>query len=211
MIDPGHNGRNGSHGSEISRQVDAGGLRKACNTTGTAAGDYSEATFNWEVAQRLRDELQSLGANVVLTRQDNDGWGPCVDQRGRTAQEAGADALVSIHADGNNSASARGFHIIHPGKVSGYTDDTVEPSKILATLIRDGLVTEGLTPSTYIGGSSGLNQRTDIGTINMSGVPAVMLESGNMRNAQDVALLRSEAGQQQIAAGVAAGLTKYFG
>src|SRR5579862_2997698 len=43
-VDPGHNGGNYLHTAEIDRIVDAGALRKACDTTGTATDDgYSEA------------------------------------------------------------------------------------------------------------------------------------------------------------------------
>ena len=54
VVDPGHNGRNWAHPDEVNRLVDAGTLRKACDTTGTAtAGGYSEAAYNLDVARRL--------------------------------------------------------------------------------------------------------------------------------------------------------------
>lgn len=197
VVDPGHNGANGSHGSEINRQVDAGGFRKACNTTGTAGGDYSEARFNWETAQLLVAELRARGATVITTRDSNDGWGPCVDERGLTAARAHAALLISIHADGS-SAGNHGFHVISPTRVSGYTKASVEPSRRLATHVRDALVGAGFSPSNYIG-SGGLDQRGDLGTLNRAGVPAVIVECGNMRNAADLAQLRSPDAQSRLA------------
>jgi N-acetylmuramoyl-L-alanine amidase len=38
-VDPGHNGANWSHPEEINRLVDAGGFRKACDTTGASTDD----------------------------------------------------------------------------------------------------------------------------------------------------------------------------
>ncbi|MCO5312088.1 MAG: N-acetylmuramoyl-L-alanine amidase [Microthrixaceae bacterium] len=208
VVDPGHNGANGSHSSEINRQVDAGGFKKACNTTGTSAAGYAEHQFNWEVATRVAALLRSRGATVILTRPDNNGWGPCVDERGRTASTNGADAMVSIHADGS-SASNHGFHIIHPAVVANHTEAIVEPSQRLAGLLRDELVASGLSPSNYIG-RQGLNQRGDLGTLNLAGVPVVMLESGNMHNSGDLAMLRSAEGQDRIAESIVRAFEGYF-
>ena len=209
VIDPGHNGGNSAHTADIARPVDAGGFQKECNTTGTAGGNYTESEFNWSVAQQLQADLVAQGAKVILTRGDNVGWGPCVDQRGLTAQRNHATLMISIHADGA-AASDHGFHVIHPGPIAGYTDGIVAPSSALATDVRDALVAGGLTPSNYVG-SNGLIQRSDLGTLNRAGVPAVMIECGNMRNASDLALLRSPAGQQRIAAAFTAGARAYLG
>src|SRR5712671_5683167 len=98
-IDPGHNGGNYQHAAEIGRLVDAGTLRKACDTTGTATADgYTEAAYNLDVALRLRDVLAAAGANVVMSRTTNDGWGPCIDERAAIGNRAHADAAISIHA-----------------------------------------------------------------------------------------------------------------
>jgi N-acetylmuramoyl-L-alanine amidase len=208
VIDPGHNGRNGEHPEVINQPVDAGGFEKACNTTGTATDDgYTESQFNLEVSLQLRDTLQAAGVQVILTRTDDEGVGPCVDERGQTAARAGAAALVSIHADGADAGSS-GFHVIHPGLREGYTDDTVEPSSQLATSLRDELVAAGFSPSDYAG-SEGLQQRDDLGTLNRAEVPAVMLESGNMRDADDAATLRSADGQQRLVDALAAAVLDF--
>jgi N-acetylmuramoyl-L-alanine amidase len=208
VIDPGHNGANGSHTTEINRPVDAGGFTKPCNTTGTAGGNYAESTFTWEVAQRLAPQLTALGATVILTRTDNAGWGPCVDARGLTAANHHADLLLSIHADGSGAAD-HGFHVIHPTSIPGFTDGSAARSAVLATDLRDALVTQGFAPSNYIG-SGGLDQRGDLGTLNRAVVPAAMVESGNMRNAADLATLRSADGQSRLVAAFVAGIVAYL-
>jgi N-acetylmuramoyl-L-alanine amidase len=45
LLDPGHNGANATHPKRINRQVDIGqGMRKACDTTGTATrSGYAES------------------------------------------------------------------------------------------------------------------------------------------------------------------------
>jgi N-acetylmuramoyl-L-alanine amidase len=113
VIDPGHNGANGAHPAEINRQVAiGGGETKACDTTGTAtAGGYSESSYNLAVARSVARILRAEGATVILTRRNNRGVGPCIDERARIGNRAGADAAVSIHADGG-PPGGRGFHVI---------------------------------------------------------------------------------------------------
>lgn len=209
VVDPGHNGANGSHTAEINRLVDAGGFRKACNTTGTAEGGLTESRYNWETAQVLRDVLQARGARVVLTRTSDDGWGPCVDQRALTAQREHADVLVSIHADGAD-VGASGFHVITPATGPTVTAATRAASAALAASVRDALVAQRLTPATYVGGDRGVVERDDIATVNLAGVPAVMLESGNMHNPDDLAVLATDAGRRRIAQGLADGVAAYL-
>ncbi|MCA1672870.1 MAG: N-acetylmuramoyl-L-alanine amidase, partial [Actinobacteria bacterium] len=114
VLDPGHNGANASHPAEINRPVPTGrGGTKACNTTGTSTtAGYPEAAFSWDVALQVRDALTARGVQVVLTRPDNIGVGPCVNDRAAIANRADADAMVSIHADGA-TPSGRGFHIAY--------------------------------------------------------------------------------------------------
>ncbi|GAA3828517.1 N-acetylmuramoyl-L-alanine amidase [Nocardioides panacisoli] len=216
VIDPGHQLGNGAHPSEINRPVDAGGFDKPCNTTGTSTNDgYPEATFAWEVALRLREELEALGATVELTRNSNseDAWGPCVDARGRAGNpgEPGptADVKLSIHGDGTYTAGAHGFHVIAPGDLPGYTDDIEADSLDLAHVVRDALVHGGFAVSTYTG-TDGIDVRTDLGTLNLADMPTVMVELGNMRDAGDAAEMESSSGQDAYADALAAGISAYL-
>ncbi len=210
VVDPGHNGANGAHPEVINRPVDAGGFQKACNTTGSATdGGVTESSVNWAIAQRLRDRLEAAGARVILTRDGDDGVGPCIDERGRTAAEHHADVLVSVHADGA-PATAHGFHVIHPALRPGYTDATVGPSAQLAAKVRDALVAGHFTPAAYLG-RDGLDERDDLGTLNRAGVPAVMVEAGNLRNDADAAMLTSPDGQSRLAAALADGVRAFTG
>ncbi len=200
-MDPGHNGQNYRHTSEINRMVDAGGFRKACNTTGTAGKGLTEPEFTWLVSQALQSDLTALGASVVMTRTDNDGWGPCIDARGQVAATNHAAALVSIHADGAD-ASAHGFHVIHPAPGPTVSAQVAASSTALATALRDALVAAGFATSTYAG-RNGLIQRSDLGTLNRAATPAVIIELGNMRNAGDLADMTSPGSRQKMAAAIA--------
>jgi N-acetylmuramoyl-L-alanine amidase len=209
-IDPGHNGRNRAHPKEINRLVDAGTLRKACDTTGTAtASGYTEPAFTFDVAVRLRRILRSAGANVVLTRRSNAGWGPCITERAAIGNRAQADAAVSIHADGG-PPTGRGFHVIYPPSIRGLTDDIAKPSKCLARAMRSAYSAgTGLPYATYLGGN-GLSARSDLGGLNLSDVPKVFVETGNMRNRTDARLVESPAFRERIARSIAAGLARFL-
>jgi N-acetylmuramoyl-L-alanine amidase len=216
VLDPGHQLGNRRFGSRINRPVDAGGFRKACNTTGTSTnGGYPEATFAWKVALKARRMLERLGAEVVLTRSSNSmrRWGPCIDVRGRAGNPGRpgptADAKVSIHGDGCHAAGAHGFHVIRPGVRRGWTDDIARPSRRLAGAVRDALVESGFARSTYRG-RNGVDVRRDLGTLNHSDVPVVMAELGNMRSARDARVMVSAKGQKRYARALVRGLRGYL-
>jgi N-acetylmuramoyl-L-alanine amidase len=209
-IDPGHNGENGSHPDEINRQVSiGGGQTKECDTTGTAtAGGYPESRFNLSVARILKRKLKARGAKVVLTRSNDNGVGPCIDERARIGNRAHSDAAISIHADGG-PPGGRGFHVIYPTKIPGLTDDIYRDSLRLARTVRSSYERRtGMPRSNYIG-SDGLDRRSDLGGLRLSNVPKVFIETGNMRNATDARKLESPRLRTRIARGLREGL-KHF-
>lgn len=209
VIDPGHNGRNADHLEEINRLVNIGNGIKPCNTTGTAAADgYTEAEFTWDVATRVVALLRERGAEVILTRPDNEGWGPCITERAATGNRNQADAVISIHADGGPD-DGRGFHVIHPANVPGLTDDIYEASRRLARALHTAYLATSMPAADYIG-EGGFSERDDLGGLNLSNVPAVFLEAGNMRSAADVVLLTDPAFQTDIAEAIVAALISFL-
>ena len=95
VLDPGHNG--GGTAAELNRQVPNGrGGTKACNTSGTSSNTgYPEHEFTFDVANRVRDLLTLRGVQVIMTRNSDDGVGPCVDERAAIGNRANAAAVVS--------------------------------------------------------------------------------------------------------------------
>ncbi|MCX4693579.1 N-acetylmuramoyl-L-alanine amidase [Streptomyces sp. NBC_01408] len=215
VIDPGHNTGNFQHGTEINQKVDIGTGRKECDTTGTTTNSgYMEAEFTFDVSQRLKTVLEAQGVKVLLTHHADRPFGPCIDERARIGNEAKADAVVSVHADGV-SAGSRGFHVILPAKVKGGAADTakiVEPSRQLGERIAGNFArTTGSAPANYLGNGTGLVVRDDLGGLNLSTQPKVFVECGNMRDAKDAALLTSPEWRQKAAQGIADGIVGYLG
>jgi N-acetylmuramoyl-L-alanine amidase len=214
VIDPGHQLGNHNFPRRINRPVPAGGFRKPCNTTGTATnGGYPEATFAWRVSKLLQSRLEGLGATVRLTRTTNrqDRWGPCVDERGRAGNRVDADAKISVHADGSYTAGARGFHVIAPTDRRPWTHDIYRPSKRLAVDTRAALRAKRLPVANYIAGGDGLDFRSDLGTLNLSDVPTVMVELGNMRSRSDAHRMTSSAGRERYAGALAGAVRRFLG
>jgi N-acetylmuramoyl-L-alanine amidase len=213
VIDPGHNLGNAQHTAEIARLVDIGTNRKACDTTGTSTNaGYPEAAYTLDVARRVRALLEARGATVVMTYDGDRPWGPCVDERARIGNAAHADAALSIHADGA-PADRYGFHVIAPKSVHEGAADTravAGPSLRLATTLRSHFTAATGEPlANYLGGK-GLTIRDDLGGLNLTTVPKVFIECGNMRNAHDAAAMTDPAWRQKAAAGIADGLTAFL-
>lgn len=211
-LDPGHQLGNRRFPAQVTRLVDAGGFEKPCNTTGTATdAGYPESTVNLRIARLVQVRLERLGARVKLTRSsDSDAlWGPCVDARGRFGKAVGARLMVSLHGDGSLSGG-HGFHVIAPAERSPWTTDIAAASLRLAEDLRAGLDAAGVPRSTYVGGGTALDVRSDLGTLNLSDVPVAMVEIGNLRQADDAARATSAAGQQRYAAAVVDGIRRYL-
>ncbi|MFF7973976.1 N-acetylmuramoyl-L-alanine amidase [Streptomyces sp. NPDC007905] len=215
VVDPGHNPGNFRHPAEINRQVDIGTNKKECDTTGTSTNaGYTEARFTLDVAHRLRTILERQGATVKLTHDgDSPPWGPCVDERARIGNTAHADAAISIHADGSAEGD-RGFHVILPASVHAGAADTrpiVASSRDLGERVAGTFLrVTGEPPSNYVGEGTGLVTRQDLGGLNLSTVPKVFIECGNMRDSKDAALLTSGTWRQKAAQGISEGIVSFL-
>lgn len=210
VIDPGHNGGNARDPKAVNRKVNVLTKWKPCDTTGTeTAGHYTEAAFSWDVANRLVKILKQRGATVKLTRSDNNSVGPCITERAAVGNKAKADAALSVHADGSAPAN-HGFHVIMPKKINGPVDPVVGKSRDLGLAVRDAFKKgTGLPYSTYIG-KQALDFRDDLGGLNLSTVPKVFIETGNMKNAAEAAKFQDPAFRQKVALALANGLQHYL-
>ncbi|MEU5758485.1 N-acetylmuramoyl-L-alanine amidase [Nocardia sp. NPDC047648] len=212
FLDPGHQGSN--HSQDLARQVSDGrGGTKDCQTTGmTTMNGVPEHTITWNVAQVVKTSLETLGAHVVLSRQDDMNWGGCVDDRARAASQSGADVAVSIHAD-SAPAQDRGFHLIIPElPIPNLIVDQAQSGAGLAASksVRDAYRDAGFPPANYGGVVDGLQTRSDIAGPALTTVPLVFLEMGNGANPEDAALLETPDGQLKHAIALTTGVVGYL-
>jgi N-acetylmuramoyl-L-alanine amidase len=208
-IDPGHNGLNYTNPAYLNHKIWNGREWEGCDTTGTqTAGGYTEARFNWNVAVYLRADLIRMGARVVMTRTGNHGLGPCVDTRARILDRAHANVSIDIHADYGPS-SGRGFTVLEP-VADGPNNKVIGSSMrfgrdVHAMMLRD----TAIRVSDYYG-RNGYISRNDLAGLNLTTMPKVLLECGNMHNAAEAALLVRPGVQRTIAAALAAAITRFL-
>jgi N-acetylmuramoyl-L-alanine amidase len=212
VIDPGHTGgwtkKWGYH-----KVPNGHGGTKACNSSGTATNrGYAEHAYNFAQAQALAAALRAQGATVLLTRNDDRTASNklCVNHRADLLNNAPADLMISLHADGNLGKKHRGFHVIVSTVMKGGAT-VISESKKLATDVRNALQSKTSMPrSNYIGHGTAYSFRSDLGTLNFARQPAVMIEMGNMRNATDAALFTSSGFRTTAAKAITSAVVAYL-
>ena len=213
VLDPGHDGGNGANPQIVDRPIDGGGFTEPCDTSGTSTDNgYPEHAFTFAVALGAQSLLEAAGATVVLTRTSDNGAGPCVNARAELADQLHAAAAVSIHGDGG-PPGGRGFAVDTPQPVVSSISDNraiVGPSAQLGEDERAAFAAVTGEPTSDYTGVDGIVPRSDLGGLNLSTVPKVLIECANMRNATDAALVQSAAWRQLASVGVAEGLEQFL-
>lgn len=208
-IDPGHNGLNHTDPGFLIQQVFNGRTMEDCDTTGTqTASGYSEAQFNFTVAVDLRAMLRREGAKVVMTRNNNDGLGPCVDRRAKILDDAHANVSIDIHADGG-PASGRGFTVLEP-VADGPNDKVISSSDEFGGFVHQAFLADTPFGESDYYGHGGYITRDDLAGLNLTTMPKVLVECGNMPNPQDAALLMSPKVQKQIVSALNAAIVRFL-
>jgi N-acetylmuramoyl-L-alanine amidase len=208
-IDPGHNGGNFDDSAYINTMIWNGRAEETCDTTGTqTATGYTEAQFNFNLATDLRANLIADGARVVMTRHSNHGVGPCVTTRAQIINRAHADVAIDIHADGGPSYG-RGFTVLEP-VAAGPNDKVITASIAFGNQVRAAMLAYTPMPVSDYYGQGGIIERDDLAGLNLTTVPKILIECGNMPNATDARLLTSPAFQHLLARALAASIVAYL-
>ena len=208
-IDPGHNGGNFTHPADLVRQIWNGRAMEDCDTTGTETNaGYTEAAFTFRVARFLRQDLRRAGARVVMTRHTNTGVGPCVDQRSRILNRGHAQVSVDIHGDGG-PAGGRGFAILLP-VADGPNNHVIRSSARFGRVLKRAFLAGTRMPISNYDGINGFAPRTDLAGLNLTTMPKVLIEVGNMRNATDAGMMISTRFQRRAAHAMAAAIITFL-
>ena len=96
----------------------------------------------------------------------------------------------------------RGFHVIFK--------PNAPDSRRLALAVRRAFAAVTGEPYSTYAGRAGLDVRTDLGGLNLSSVPKVLIETANMRNAADARLLESPVYRQREAVALARGVVGFL-
>ncbi|KQZ91096.1 hypothetical protein ASD62_11600 [Phycicoccus sp. Root563] len=177
VLDPGHGGDN----------------------TGAAANGLVEADLVMDLARRIEGRLTAIGVAVVYTRTEH--TCPTEDERAAIANAAGADLLLSLHADSHDAADASGVATFFFGR-----DRTTSWSAIgehMADLVlREIVARTGLANCRSHGRSWTLLQQTTM--------PAVRIEAGYLSHPADAARLADPAFRDTLAEAVLVSLQRLY-
>ncbi len=202
-LDPGHNGKWITSVNQKNYLMFGIGWRPCQSQGGTAAdGKTLEPEVALVIAQKTMAAMRAQGATVVLTRPDNDGTGPCNNERAEIANRNASNLLISIHLDGAASTKATGFQVLYSEKMLGGAASS-QASHVLANAVASQLKTHmTIPPSRAIPGDLPVAARSgDLGVLNGVGSgAAVLAELGFISSPSDFAFMNSAAGQDAIAA-----------
>ena len=90
---------------------------------GAYGNGFSERELNMQVVLKLKDQLESQGARIVLTRSPGEiryeSSGADLSRRTTIAANSQADLFISIHHDSSTNASASGSSVFYSSYKSG--------------------------------------------------------------------------------------------
>ena len=201
-IDAGHQAR-GDNGKEpLGPGSGEMKTRVAGGTRGVVTG-LAEYELTLQVALKLQTELEARGYQVLMIRTTND-VNISNAERAQMANEAGAAALIRIHADGSESAESTGAMTICMTPSNPYNGALYDASRALSQAVVDGLCA-----------ATGAKNRgvweTDTMTgINWSQVPVTIVEMGFMTNPTEDQRMASDDYQNEIVSGIADGVDACF-
>ena len=195
-IDPGHQIKGNYNKEQCAPWSDALKTKCTSGTTGNFTG-VDEYIINLQIAEKIRNKLVDLGADVLMTRQSHE-----VDisniERAKMANEYGADITLRIHCNSAASSTAEGIDLFVRGKGTG-------TQEYLAQSDRDYAIAADLLE--YICNATGARKRyvhktDDYTGINWCENTCIIIECGFLSNEKEDKLLNSAEYQDKIAEGI---------
>ena len=167
----------------------------------TGTNGANEKELNLAIVEKLEEYLEQGGAEVILTRGNDDalGDGKRTDmaERRRIANESGADILVSIHQNAFPSAKVKGAQVFyHNSSGSG---------KVLAECVQESL-------RHRVDGSNNrqAKENKDYYILRTTEILAVIVECGFLSNTEEEKLLNDAVYQEKLAWAIYCGILDYF-
>jgi N-acetylmuramoyl-L-alanine amidase len=198
-LDPGH-----GTPPAIGRQTEPIGPGSRVRKIKDGGGASGEAPVALAIAVRTRALLQRDGLRVATTRTGPTYTGGNID-RARFCNLRHAALMVRIHADGSSDTALHGVQTLFPALHRGWTDDIYAASLRAARIVQRSVV------KATGAADLGLSRRSDLTGFNWADVPAILVETGFMTNANERRLLQSSAYQLKVARGIAAGAEAFVG
>lgn len=168
-----------------------GGEDEGCSRQGVLEKD-----INLQIGLRVRDKLEEMGYQVVMTREDDTYL--ALDERVGLANQCGADAFISIHQNAFENVRISGLETWY------YGQDTQRDSRRLAELIHREAVMKTTTEERE------LREDADFYVTTNTAMPACLVETGFLSNEKEREMLCSAEYQEALSSGIAQGIDLYF-
>ena len=170
---------------------------------GAIYGGVKEEDINLSIALKLKEELESIGATIYLTRDgDYDLSNNAVERkkndlykRTKLINNSGCDMYLSLHLNATSSSSWHGAQVFY---------DDINPSNIeLAKILQNELKKDLKTTRKYKEIKNGYIYRR-------VKIPGVLVEMGFLSNPYEREKLKTDNYQRMIAKSIAKGIVIYF-
>jgi N-acetylmuramoyl-L-alanine amidase len=198
-LDPGH-----GTAPHVARGTEPIGPGATARKIVDGGGTPGEAEVVLAISKRARGLLAAAGYRVSMTRTAPGYRGTNAD-RALFCNQRGAALMVRIHADGSTDPGRHGAATLYPAVRRGWTDDVAAESRRAARLLQSAVV--AATGARDLG----VRARSDLVGFNFADVPVVLVETGFMTNRREGTKLRTDAYQQRVARGIAAGVAAFAG
>lgn len=203
-IDPGHQGEWVDMSATEPNGPGSSVMKAKCSTgtSGTYSG-LNEYQLNLDVSLKLQRILTERGYQVVMTRTDND-TAISNAERAQFASDNGAEIMVRVHANGDDSHSVSGALTMSPSPNNPYVSSLYEQSNLLSQCIIDSYC----AATGFI--NKGIIYTDDMTGINWSTIPVTIVEMGFMTYETDDLQMADSNFQETMASGIADGIDAYF-
>lgn len=162
-----------------------------------------EYKYTLELGLMLRDELESRGYAVYMTRTTNDVHISDVT-RAKMANE-NADIVIHIHANASEDDTQRGIMTFYPSEDNPYSAKYSAESKKLSTaVLRCAAEATGAI-------SRGVIDLDDQSSLNWTTIPVTHIETGFLSTPEDEAIMLTDEYKADMVQGIADGVDLYFG
>lgn len=168
-----------------------GGMDEGCSS-----GSVLEKDINLQIALSVRDKLEEMGYQVMMTREDDTYI--ALEERVNMANGNDADIYISIHQNSYESAQISGMETWYCGQ------NTAMESRRLAQLVHQKALSAAGASQRQLRGDA------DFYVTGNTSMPSCLIETGFLSNAEERELLSGPEYQEQLAGGIAEGIDLFF-